>query len=65
MSGIVELDFVFSSIFLGYPTGLFAIFISFNSFGYFLGLSCGSYYGSPLGMAFLSFKSIMPLVISL
>jgi hypothetical protein len=59
-SGVVELDFIFSSIFLGCPTGLFTIFTSFDSFSYILGLPYGSYYGSPLGMAFLSFKSIVP-----
>jgi hypothetical protein len=65
MSGVVELDFVFSGIFLGCPTSLFAIFISFNSFGYFLGLFHSSYYSSPPGVAFLSFKLIMPLGTSL
>ena len=65
MASIVELNFIFSSIFLSYPTGLFTIVISFNSFGCFLGLSCGSYYGSPPGVAFLSFKLIIPLGISL
>jgi hypothetical protein len=65
MFSAVELDFIFSGIFLGRPTGLFTIFISFNSFGYFLGLSQGSYYSSPPGMAFLSFKLIIPLGISL
>jgi hypothetical protein len=59
-SGVVELDFIFSSIFFGHPTGLFTIATSSDSFGCILGLPRGYCCGSPLGVAFLSFKSIVP-----
>ena len=58
-AGATVLDLVLSSCFLGLPTGLFAIGALVDS-SCFFGHPTGCLSGSPPGVAFLSFKLIVP-----